>query len=107
MGKSKIVKFSTSIYTTENILDYVHYDFWGLARNQSMGGARCFITMVDDYSRKVWLYMFKTKDEAILHSRNERVWLRIRREKAKEAKKLGLVWNTALKSSTSFVNLQE
>ena len=29
-----------------------------------MGEAKYFMTMVDDFSRKVWVYLLKSKDEA-------------------------------------------
>ncbi|MCO5574829.1 hypothetical protein L7F22_028622 [Adiantum nelumboides] len=33
--------------------------------NLSLGGAVYFITFIDDYSRKVWVYFLKHKDEAL------------------------------------------
>jgi Integrase core domain. len=63
-GKHKRVKFNTSTHTTEGILDYVHSDLWGPARKTSFGGARYMMTIVDDYSRKVWPYFLKHKYQA-------------------------------------------
>lgn len=48
----------------------IHSDLWGPARVQTMGGARYFIAMVDEYSRNVWLYLLKSKDEAIVAFKN-------------------------------------
>jgi len=31
-----------------------------------MGGAKYFVTFIDDFSRKVWLYLLKTKDECFI-----------------------------------------
>ena len=31
---------------------------------KSMEGAHYFVTFVDDHSRKLWVYLLKTKDEA-------------------------------------------
>ena len=61
--KHKRVKFSTSFHTTKGILDYVHADLWGPSRKPSLGGARYMLTIIDDYSRKVWPYFLKTKDD--------------------------------------------
>ena len=58
------MKFNTSTHTTEGILDYVHSDLWGPARKTSFGGARYMMTIVDDYSRKVWPYFLKHKYQA-------------------------------------------
>ncbi|TXG52803.1 hypothetical protein EZV62_021972 [Acer yangbiense] len=40
-------------------------DVWGPARVNSHGGNRYFITIIDDFSRKVWLYLMKHKNEAL------------------------------------------
>jgi len=58
-GKHKRVKFNTSTHTTEGILDYVHSDLWGPSRRKSLGGASYMLTIIDDYSRKVWPYFLK------------------------------------------------
>ncbi len=63
-GKHKRVKFSTSVHTTKGILDYVHADLWGPSRKPSLSGARYMLTIIDDYSRKVWPYFLKNKYEA-------------------------------------------
>ena len=57
--KHKRVKFNVFVYTTEGTLDYVHADLWGLSRKPSYGGARYMLTIIDDYSRKVWPYFLK------------------------------------------------
>jgi hypothetical protein len=35
-------------------------------RTISMGGAKYFVTFIDDFSMKVWLYVLKTKDECFI-----------------------------------------
>ncbi|KAH9780178.1 hypothetical protein KPL71_007988 [Citrus sinensis] len=39
-------------------------DLWGPSQVLSHGGARYFITFIDDFSRKVWAYVLKHKSEA-------------------------------------------
>jgi hypothetical protein len=63
-GKHKRVKFNTSAHSSKGILDYVQSDLWGSSRKPSLGGARYMLTIIDDYSRKVWPYFFKDKSEA-------------------------------------------
>jgi transposase InsO family protein len=46
-------------------LEIVHSDVCGPMRTTSMGGARYFLTFIDDFSRKVSVYMLKTKGEAL------------------------------------------
>ena len=38
-------------------------DLWGPSRIESHSGARYFLSLVDDYSRKLWIYVLKSKDE--------------------------------------------
>ncbi|KAL4029866.1 hypothetical protein IC575_008094 [Cucumis melo] len=64
MGKSTRVKFGKGKHTTKGILDYIHSDLWGPTKEVSMGGSRYFISIIDDFSRKVWIYPLKQKDEA-------------------------------------------
>jgi transposase InsO family protein len=42
----------------------VHDDLWGPSRKKSLGGASYMLTIIDDYSRKVWHYFLKHKYEA-------------------------------------------
>ena len=63
LGKQKRVKFGTAIHNTEGILDYIHTDVWGPTKTASLGGKHYFVTFVDDFSRRVWVYTLKSKDE--------------------------------------------
>jgi hypothetical protein len=60
-GKHKQVKFSTTIHTTEGILDYVDADLWGPSRKHSLGGSHYMLTIIDDYFRRVFPYFLKHK----------------------------------------------
>ena len=64
-GKSSIVKFGIGVQRTQGTLDYIHLDLWGPARTQSHSGARYFMTIVDDYSRKLWFFILKNKSDAL------------------------------------------
>ena len=63
LGKQKRVKFGTAIHNTEGILDYIHTYVWGPTKTASLGGKHYFVTFVDDFSRRVWVYTLKSKDE--------------------------------------------
>ena len=62
-GKQTRVSFGTAIHNTKGVLDYIHTDVWGPSRTISWGGNHYFVTFVDDYSRRVWVYPMKHKDE--------------------------------------------
>lgn len=48
-----------------HVLDLVHYDVWGAITTSTLGGARCFITFINDHSRRFWVYALKTKDKCL------------------------------------------
>lgn len=45
-------------------LQLVHSDICGPMETESHGGNRYFITFIDDYSRKFWVYFLKQKSDA-------------------------------------------
>ncbi|OAE20919.1 hypothetical protein AXG93_3256s1660 [Marchantia polymorpha subsp. ruderalis] len=47
-------------------LEIVHYDVCGPMPTTSMGGAKYFVTFIDDFLKKVWLYVLKIKDECFI-----------------------------------------
>uniref|UniRef100_A0A251SDS7 Putative zinc finger, CCHC-type n=1 Tax=Helianthus annuus TaxID=4232 RepID=A0A251SDS7_HELAN len=46
-------------------LQLIHSDICGPMRTESISGCRYFITFIDDYSRKTWVYFLKLKSEAL------------------------------------------
>ncbi|KAH9647613.1 hypothetical protein KPL70_025255 [Citrus sinensis] len=44
-------------------LEYVHSDLWGPAQQVSLGGNSYFLSIIDDYSMRVWVYTLKSKDQ--------------------------------------------
>ena len=48
-----------------NVLDVVHSDVCGPMTTSTHGGARYFVTFIDDHSRKVWAYALRTKDKVL------------------------------------------
>eukprot|EP00253_Pinus_taeda_P032927 PITA_32927 len=60
-GKQSKQKFKTGKHTSKRILDYIHSDVWGPSPTTSYGGSSYFISFIDDFSRKVWVYMLKRK----------------------------------------------
>ncbi|GKA21706.1 retrovirus-related pol polyprotein from transposon TNT 1-94 [Tanacetum coccineum] len=64
LGKSTRVSFGRGQHKTEGVVDYVHADLWGPSRVESMSGCRYFFSIVDDYSRRVWVHFLRHKNEA-------------------------------------------
>nr|XP_043615735.1 uncharacterized protein LOC122587627 [Erigeron canadensis] len=55
--------FPLSEHKTTAVGDFVHLDLWGPYRIQSREGYKYFLTVVDDYSRVVWIFLLKGKEE--------------------------------------------
>ena len=45
------------------LLEVVHLDVWGPTKTRSLAGSNYYVTFIDDYSRKVWVYFMKAKSE--------------------------------------------
>ncbi|GKC00170.1 retrovirus-related pol polyprotein from transposon TNT 1-94 [Tanacetum coccineum] len=61
LGKSHRVSFSVGRHTTQGVIDYVHSDLWGPSQVESLGGKRYFLSIVDDYSKRVSVYTLRFK----------------------------------------------
>ncbi|GBM72661.1 Retrovirus-related Pol polyprotein from transposon TNT 1-94 [Araneus ventricosus] len=48
---------------TKSVLDKVHMDLWGPAPVNSLGGNKYFLSIIDDFSRKIDVFTLKSKSE--------------------------------------------
>ncbi|XP_071695532.1 uncharacterized protein [Rutidosis leptorrhynchoides] len=62
-AKQTRLPFPLSEQKTTSLGDLVHLDLWGPFKIQSKEGFKYFLTIVDDYSRAVWIYMLKSKED--------------------------------------------
>ncbi|KAH9648891.1 hypothetical protein KPL70_025781 [Citrus sinensis] len=86
LGKSTRTSFKSSVHTTRSILDYIHSDLWGPAQVVSLGGARYFLSIIDDFSRIVWIYVLKSKEQVFEKFKNWKVL--VEKQTGKTVKKL-------------------
>ncbi|KAK2440388.1 putative mitochondrial protein [Trifolium repens] len=64
IGKQSRNAFNKSMpMRSSNVLEVVHSDVCGPFDENSLGGNRYFVTFVDEYSRKMWIYLLRAKDE--------------------------------------------
>ena len=42
-------------------LEWIHSDVYGKISSKLLGGAECFVTLIDDKTRYVWTYSIKKK----------------------------------------------
>ena len=53
------VKFKSIVHRTKGTFDYIHSNRWDPSRVLSLCGGLYMLTFIDDYSRKVWVYILK------------------------------------------------
>jgi len=61
-------KFPLSEHKTNSAFELIHCDLWGPYRTPSTCGAIYFLTIVDDYSCVVWVYLLADKQRSIDHA---------------------------------------
>ncbi|CAH9102191.1 unnamed protein product [Cuscuta epithymum] len=62
-AKQSKESFPDSTNKTSNIFELVHCDLWGPYNTASSCGAKLFLTIVDEFSRAVWIYLLMDKRE--------------------------------------------
>ena len=58
-------EFVSSDNKASNIFEKIHYNLWGPYRTLTFCGAYYFLTIVDDHSRGVWVYLLNNKGEVV------------------------------------------
>lgn len=62
-GKQNCVQFYSSSYKSSDILDYVHSDVFGPVDVPSLSKSKYYVSFVDDYSRRTFVYFMNKKFE--------------------------------------------
>lgn len=65
LSKQKHLTFPSKNNICNTPFELVHIDTWGPFSVPTLEGYRYFLTIVDDHSRATWVYLMKTKSEAI------------------------------------------
>jgi hypothetical protein len=63
LGKNIKKPFPSSNNRSKEILDLIHSNVCSPMPVRSLGGSLYYVIFIDDYSRKTWLYLLKSKDE--------------------------------------------
>ena len=51
------------MHKSTKVLEYIRLDLWEPTANPTFGGNRYFLSIIDDFSRRVWVYLLKDKSE--------------------------------------------
>lgn len=59
------MKFPRSIHSTNTPLGYIHSDLRGPSKTPNNVGARYVMSIIDEFSRRVWVYTLRNKSDAL------------------------------------------
>lgn len=77
--------------------------FWGLIKNDSLGGGKYPLALIDDYPRKTWVYILKSKSETPLKLKIWHAEVTNENNQNLNASELTMVLSLPLKSFGVFV----
>jgi hypothetical protein len=63
LGKHKRTSFPQSSTQAKQHLELVHTDLCGPMQTECIGGSFYFLTFIDEFSRKIWIYFLINKSE--------------------------------------------
>lgn len=76
MAKQHRIFFPKEIsYRAWEILEIIHSDLCGLMKTPSLWGNIYFLTFIDDFSRKTWVYFLKYKSKAFGKFNEFKTWV--------------------------------
>jgi hypothetical protein len=58
-----MVSFSSTESRSKGISDLIHSNVSGPMSVASLQGSSYYVTFIDDFSKKTWIFFMKTKDE--------------------------------------------
>lgn len=62
-GKQHRVSFYSSPHRSFSVLDYIYFDVFGPVNVPSLSKSRYYVSFIDDYSRRAFVYFLKSKSE--------------------------------------------
>ena len=66
-GKQVRLPFEKESVRSTHALQLIHTDVWGPTKETSIGGNRYYVTFIDDFTRKVWIYFMKNKSDVFYY----------------------------------------
>ena len=74
LSKSHILPFSVHNSRALASFDIIHSDVWGIAPTLSRTGFKYYVTIIDDHSRRIWIYFLHMKSEVFSIFQNFITW---------------------------------
>ncbi|KAE8733468.1 hypothetical protein F3Y22_tig00001120pilonHSYRG00022 [Hibiscus syriacus] len=70
LAKQQRLPFPVSCSHTTRLFELIHCDIWGPYKHKTYFGQTLFLTLVDDFSRSIWVYLLQHKSDVntIIHA---------------------------------------
>jgi hypothetical protein len=69
-GKQNSVRFPFGATREKGIMELIHSDVFGFVPVPSLGGSLYYVSFIDDFSRKTWIYFMRKKSEVLRNSKS-------------------------------------
>jgi len=69
-AKQRKLPYTLSTSEAYSKFELIHFDIWGPLSRAYLHGHKYFLTVVDDFSRFLWVILLKTKSEVSCHVKN-------------------------------------
>ena len=109
LGKNDKRPFQSNDSKAKGILDLIHSDLCGPMSVDTLSGFSYFVTFINDYSRKTWIYFLKTRNpmKCWIDSRSLKHLWKIRPKEGLECFDQTMVESTPQENSLLSVGEQE
>ncbi|GJR59168.1 retrovirus-related pol polyprotein from transposon TNT 1-94 [Tanacetum coccineum] len=107
LDNHKVASLDFCEYCVIETHDYLHVDCWVPSRVPPLGGARYFLSIIDDFSRMMSVFMMKHKCEAFEKFKHWRFLLRTKLEGKSGIFVLIMVWNFVQESLLTSAEMKE
>ena len=66
LRKRKKLPCGSQKHSSKRPLDYCHSDLWGHSPYNSIGGGRYFLSIIDDFSMNVWVWILRKNHKLLI-----------------------------------------
>ena len=81
LGEHAKAVFPSNKHRVKEILDLIHLNVCGPMSVASTLGGSYYVSFIDDFSRKTWIYFLRTKDEVFSGFKSSKLLLKTRQER--------------------------
>ena len=89
----------------KGILEIIHFDVCGPMSSSSLSGYVYYVSFIDNFSRKTWIYFLKNKDEVFSNSKEFKALIQNHRERKSRPFDQTMAKNSHQMNSKNYVEI--